>query len=132
MRIADYQTLPEDDELAWRWLDNRRASRDGTTEIDLDLDGEVLELMLTEVDPERGWRVAMALLRAAETDQDVATIAIGPLETLLREHGARFLRRSEELAADDPTFRKALGGVYPHGPIVDLVDRLHLHRPLSG
>jgi hypothetical protein len=127
MGVVDFPDSSEEIELARRWLDNRRADRIDAGPPDLEPDDRVLELTLTDVDPERGWRVVIALLRAAQTEQDLTDVAIGPLETLLREHGTEFLHRTEQLANSDQRFRKALKMIYPHGDIVDLVHRLGLH-----
>lgn len=112
--------------LARRWLVNNRRGRKHYEDLDIDLDDDVLGLMITDLDPERGWKVVLELLQIAETEEDIGSIAVALLEPLLREHGPRFVDRTDEMAGRDPRFRRALRGIYVHGPIADLVARLAL------
>lgn len=117
----------EDEALAVRWLLNNRSISSGKPPLDPNIDDEILELMYEDSDLEHAWRVLLKMVRLAETEDDLVSIGVGPLETFLREHGARFADRCEAAAMSDPKFRRSLVGVYPHGPIVEVVDRLGLH-----
>jgi hypothetical protein len=105
MSTHDREATITDDvtDLARRWLLNSRRGED-PKDRDIDLDDDVLELMVTDLDPERGWRVIIESLRLAETESDILSIAVALLEPLLREHGARFVGRTEDMAGSAPRF----------------------------
>ena len=112
-------------ELARRWLVNqrsRRGKRGSADWADGDAFDDVLDLMMgDEVDV--AWQVVMAMWLLAESEQDQWEIAVGPLEDLLRHHGAELLERVEAMAAADSMFRRALRGIYTRSPITELVSR---------
>jgi Family of unknown function (DUF6869) len=54
-----------------------------------------------------------ASLAAADSPEQVALIAAGPLEDLLRAHGTTLIGEVEALAARAPRFAYALTGVWP-------------------
>jgi hypothetical protein len=114
----------ENVELARRWLVHMRHVRDRQETLDIDLDDALMEFMLTDIDPERGWEIVVALFQLAGTERDIRVIAAGPLESLLREHGELLVGRVERVARTDSRFREALRGIYRNGPIADLVARL--------
>jgi len=124
-----------DQALAAAWLANERLwlrhdpdLRSVPDGYDIDLKGQVLELMQTALDPLRGARLVLKLLELAEDESDLRSIGSDPLETLLRNHADRFAAWADQLAGSSPRFRAALGHSYPHGPVVDTVDRLGLHK----
>ena len=53
-----------------------------------------------------------ALVRAAETDDDLALVGVGPLEDLLIRHGAELVDGIDNLARRDPQFAQALTAVW--------------------
>jgi len=63
-------------------------------------------------EPDGGWSIVQALVAAAKDDEDLALVAAGPLEELLRTHGSSVVERVEQLAQHDRRFRRALSGVW--------------------
>ena len=53
-----------------------------------------------------------ALVRAAETDDDLALVGAGPLEDLLTRNGAALVDEIDDLARRDPQFARALAAVW--------------------
>lgn len=74
------------------------------------------ELMsLVWEDPERAWPIIMSIVERDLPIWQLAILAAGPLEDLLRAHGLRFIDRVEEKALQDESFREdVLARVYPH------------------
>jgi hypothetical protein len=72
--------------------------------------------------PAVAWPVVLALVQRARSDDDLAWVAAGPLETLLAHHGALLVGRVEQEAAVNQKFRKALSNVW-RGSIQDGVWR---------
>lgn len=62
--------------------------------------------------PEKGWLAIQALVRHAPDNTTLGGIGAGPLEDLIRRHGADFIHPIEELARKDERFRVALGSVW--------------------
>jgi hypothetical protein len=81
---------------------------------------------LVRDDPENAWVVIGLLVERADEDV-LGSIAAGPLEDLLREHGAAMVSRVEAKARRDPVFKQCLGGVWLDARDVpeDVVRRLH-------
>jgi hypothetical protein len=52
-----------------------------------------------------------ALVRAAESDDDLALVGAGPLEDLVTSHGIALLDDIDDLARRDPRFAQALTAV---------------------
>jgi hypothetical protein len=124
-----------DQALAAAWLENERlyvrpnpddhSLPDG---YDVNIQGQVLELMQTDLDPLRGARLVLKLLALAEDEGDLGSIGRGPLETLVRNHSDYFAAWADQLAETNPRFRAALGHAYPHGAVAQTVERLGLHK----
>jgi hypothetical protein len=62
--------------------------------------------------PAVAWPVVLALVQLARSDEDLAWVAAGPLETLLAHHGALVVGRVEQEVAVNHKFRKALSQVW--------------------
>ena len=62
--------------------------------------------------PEKGWLAIQALVRHAPDNRTLGGIGAGPLEDLVRQHGADFIHPVEELARKDERFRVALGTIW--------------------
>jgi hypothetical protein len=62
--------------------------------------------------PGVAWPVVLALLVRARSDEDLAWIAAGTLETLLAHHGALVMGRLEQEARGNENLRKALTMVW--------------------
>ena len=79
-------------------------------------------------DPDEAWAVTKALIAQAANEEELAYVAAGPLEELLQEHGARFEKEIFIEARRDPTFRRALTGVWGweqvHRPLAEALRRL--------
>lgn len=58
-------------------------------------------------EPERAWPLMMALLHAVDDDL-VNYVGAGPLEDIIRYHGAGIVDRVEAAARDDERFRRAV------------------------
>jgi hypothetical protein len=62
---------------------------------------------------------------AHDSDEHViAALAAGPMEDLLRHHGAAFIERIEDKAAQNPLFRHLLAGVWRNEIAQDVWDRV--------
>jgi hypothetical protein len=132
---GDFKGDGTDRALAAAWLANERLylrpdpdDRSIPDGYDIDVKGNVLELVQTDVDPLRGARLVLTLLELAQDESDLASIGLDPLETLLRNHGDRFAAWADQIADTNPRFRAALGHVYAHGAVVQTVERLELHK----
>ena len=75
-------------------------------------DGEVTMFEACTEEPEDAWPAILEVLRHDLTDEQVALLAAGPLETLLSWHGPEFIERVEQEATHNPRFRHLLGGVW--------------------
>lgn len=74
---------------------------------------ELMSLVWQE--PERAWPIIMSIAERDLPKWQLAVLAAGPLEELLREHGLSFIDRVEQIALQNERFRRdVLAGVYPH------------------
>lgn len=101
--------------MAKDWIQNERLHVGAATGgeripqgYSLDLDQRVRELVFTDLDPERAWRLVLTLLRLAEDDADVTNVALGPLETFVTNHGDQFHKQIRRQGREDARFRRAL------------------------
>jgi hypothetical protein len=119
----DWRNSSLDKVLATEWLRNERLWRglprarhprvpDG---YDLAFDGWARELVMSDLDPERGWRLVLLMVESAEDDKDLSEIGDGPLYELLKNH-EEFLPRARDGASTDPRFRKALDATTSWNP----------------
>jgi hypothetical protein len=86
---------------------------------------EAVDACVLDGGPEALGLVA-ALLRAADSDDDLGLVGAGPLEDLLHRHGAALIDSIDDLARRDPQFAKALRGVWwsPDDAGADVTQRL--------
>jgi hypothetical protein len=72
------------------------------------------ELMMDAVRdvPETVWSAILKILQHELTDDQLASLAAGPLEDLLADHGIQFIERVEREAEQNPRFNRLLGGVW--------------------
>lgn len=124
-----------DQALAEAWLANERLylrpdpdDHSVPEDYDIEIQGELLELVQTDLDPLRGARLVLKLLELAQDEWDLTAVGGGPLETLLRCHGDRFARWADQLADMNPRFRAALEHSYPYEATARTVDRFGLHK----
>jgi hypothetical protein len=66
-------------------------------------------------DVEYGWEIMLALVAAARDDDELGSIAAGPVEDYLSGHGETVIERVEAQAAADPKYRQMLRGVWQLG-----------------
>ena len=95
------QLTPEDEALVSGWL-ARTVERREEAAAAWD---ELTELSSTDL--ERGWRLALALIRRAP-DEHLAAVGAGPLEDLLNAFPEEMASRSVQQARNDRRFREAL------------------------
>ena len=65
--------------------------------------------------PEVAWVAILEMLERKLSDEDIASLAAGPLESLLAMHGQKFIERVEQQAQRNPRFNHLLGGVWNPG-----------------
>ena len=61
--------------------------------------------------PDIGWRIIQVLVEKAKSDHELWFVGTGLLESLLENHGAKYIEAVEERAKDDSRFQQCLGGV---------------------
>ena len=66
-------------------------------------------------DPDLCWTMILAVLARDQSDEVLSSIAAGPMEELLAEHGPRMLPLVEAKWRQDAIFRRMLHGVWRHG-----------------
>lgn len=88
---------------------------------------------LIERDPEGTWTLVLEMLRRADGDYMIASIAAGPLEDFIVRYGSPWLERIEAEARSNAKFRRALVGVWGESRMPEeLVRRLRAlvaHEP---
>jgi len=95
-----------DDELIQGWIQHFRSESEALSPAYVEMDDAVRD------DPERAWRLILAILKQDKSDNVIACLAGGPLENLFVHHGALFIERVEQLAQQDHEFNRLLGGVW--------------------
>jgi hypothetical protein len=79
-------------------------------------------------EPDLAWSAILAILRSDLSDEQRASLAAGPLETLLAWHGEGFIDRVEHQAALDRRFNYLLGGVWQCGMPQEIWERVQRAR----
>ena len=83
--------------------------------------------LMTFVSPaELQWDVILEGVRQAVGDEDLATIAAGPLEGFLGRHGAAWIDRVQGEVRSNPKFARALTGVWQYTMDDELWERVKL------
>jgi hypothetical protein len=67
---------------------------------------------LVSNEPEVAWTIIIRLVAISPSDSILASIAAGPLEDLLVNHGPGFAERAVALSKQDARFRKCLRGAW--------------------
>jgi len=84
-------------------------------------------------DPNVGLAVTRLLVDSAASDEELAYVAAGPLEDLVRGHGTRLERDFEQALRDSPRMRLAMTGVWVSDPeAVMLLRRWRERFPTPG
>jgi len=93
---------------------------------DKDWASEALNELVRE-DPDKAWAAVEFVVERADSDELLGSIAAGPLEDLLRQHGTILVSRVEEKAGREPRFKHCLGRVWldPRDVSDDVMRRLH-------
>jgi len=63
-------------------------------------------------DPEMAWEAILRIIKLELSEGQIATLAAGPVESLLSWQGPQFIDRIETEARRNPFFRNLLGGVW--------------------
>lgn len=112
LALRDYGRLFDGDEVVGREEDPPR------TKVVDDTDAWAFDCVceLVEDSPDLAVDFVLRALAFCETNQDVAVLAAGPLEELLKAHGAKVIRSIEVEAEKSARFRLLLSGVWgkPH------------------
>jgi hypothetical protein len=101
----------ENEEFARRWLSASHGENLYLTEVY----DRVLELTATDLDPARGWDVVKALIRLADTDDELWRIGEGPLNAVVREHPNLVSKELRWLLRTDPKYRQVFAGQISEG-----------------
>jgi hypothetical protein len=76
--------------------------------------GDTVTMMNFLARPEHQWKFILLAVGHAQTDDELAHIAAGPIEHLLGSHGEKYIAAIESQAASDAKFAKAMTGVWRH------------------
>ncbi|TNV71545.1 hypothetical protein FGO68_gene8772 [Halteria grandinella] len=74
--------------------------------------GQTVVMMNFTAAPEHQWKFIRCAVAASESDDDLNSIAAGPLEHLLGKHSENWIEAVEDQSARDPKFAKMIGGVW--------------------
>lgn len=100
--------------LATRWIEFQRAflrSKDSALAKELELaSDEVLHMPFDA--PERTWEFIQLVVQRCEEEDVLGSLAAGPIEDLMSQHGEHFIDRIEIFARDNPKFRLLLRDVW--------------------
>jgi len=121
----DWRDASKDDEMARDWL---RAVHDLESGAGDDVLDRVFELVESNLDPPRGWRLATRLVEHAQDDIEFFQIGNRVLPMLLKWHESLVGDELAELIRTNPKYRRAIKGqISPY--ILDFVDR-HGLKPI--
>jgi hypothetical protein len=67
---------------------------------------------LCHSDPDKALEMILEIVQLDSSELILANIGSGPMEELLFEHGLSVIDRVEEMAINNPAFRKMLGAVW--------------------
>ena len=91
-------------------------------------EGDVTMFEACTQEPEVAWPAILEVLRHDLTEEQIALLAAGPLETLLSWHGPHFIERVEQEATHNPRFRRLLGGVWQSDMSPEIWQRIESAR----
>ncbi len=84
-------------------------------------------ITVAEADPELCFEVileALGMVQVKKEDAKFQTLAAGPLEQLLADHGPQFIERIERLAESNASFKLLLGNVWRNSMPEDIWSRV--------
>jgi hypothetical protein len=76
--------------------------------------------------PEKAWTVVLGILEQTNSDDIISSLAAGPLEDLLSEHGDIFIDEVELKTRQNPKFTKLILGVLQGGMSKEIWSRVKL------
>ena len=94
--------------FALEWLSELRGDSSGSDT------GQAVVMMNFLAPPEQQWEFILTAISLADSDDELAHIAAGPIEHLLGKHGARYIKRVELEASRDRKFGRALTAAWQH------------------
>ena len=106
-------TEEEWDELAQIWMSELRGDA-----------SSAITTMNFSALPALQWQFILKAVKYAESDDELFTIAAGPVEHLLGTHGPDFIDQVEKLAEADAKFSRLLTGVWKHTMTDEVWNRL--------
>jgi Family of unknown function (DUF6869) len=107
MRETEEQfSQTELEDLARTWLDEIRR---GVPVLERKIN---VASVSYDAPPEAQWQFILTAASLAESDEELAHIAAGPLEHLLGYHGEDYIGAVEKEAAVNPKFARSLTGVW--------------------
>lgn len=106
----DWRDASMDNEMAQDWL---RATHSQENEKSQDVFARVRELVQTDLDPARGWRLTKRIVQLAEDEPELRTVGRQILSPLLKWHEDLVGAELAELVRTDSRFRQAFYGQFP-------------------
>jgi hypothetical protein len=118
--MNDDEVHPDDipptvDELVSKWLSDEDISM-------------AEAIIFPNADPETAWQAVLRIMQHDLSNDQVAVLAAGPVESLLSWHGPRFIDRIEAEAHRNPLFSHVLGGVWRQDMPDDIWQRVESAR----
>ena len=106
---------PTVDEIVSNWF-----SGDGSTMADA--------IVPPLADPEAAWQAVHRIMQHELSEEQISSLAAGPIEDLLDWHGAQFIDRIEVEAQRNPAFAHVLGGVWRRNTSPEIWQRVEAAR----
>src|SRR5580704_8896441 len=102
-----------DMELLGCWTCGCKLPNPTASELEAEwFEGGILIMDAVDNVPESVWSAILKILEHELTDDQFASLAAGPLEDLLVDHGIQFIKRVEREAEVNRRFNHLLGGVW--------------------
>ena len=116
MQIVVKETLTKDDannreEVIEAYFARTKALEQRITDDPYFWTVEAMWEMIERV-PDAAWTVILEMIKRADGDYQIASIAAGPLEDFIVRHGWQYLNHLESEARANAKFRRALVGVW--------------------
>lgn len=118
MRVVRCIAMPQSvSDIVEDWLQQSQRTKGDATMYDVVHD-----------EPEVAWSAILQILERELTEDQIATLAAGPLEDLLAVHGAQFIERIEREAQRNPRLNHLLGGVWQNQMPQEIWERVQKAR----
>jgi hypothetical protein len=79
-------------------------------------------------EPDITWHAILEILKMSLSEDQLALLAAGPLETVLSKHGTSLIDRVEQEARNNSKFNHLLGGVWRQGKPEEVWSRVEKAR----